>query len=368
MANNSSNSSFFGLEAYPEEWPMPEKMTPQFKMGLSIYYSVLISISVLFNAVLIGTICAGRNLLTVTNILVMNLAIGDLLTSIFVVPFDIDLLLRGVFPFGKVMCGFSSIAFLLSLPSSVFCLLLLTIERFVSIVFPFHRIRYIRKRNTLIAIGIAWIYSLFFAIIPLFSKDEVVVIWMEQCHFLYSYEYLYLQLGLNFCSPVCMIVVMNLVLFRVASKHACDMKRRSLIGSNHKVRPSMIKLGANIKAAKTVLVLVFVFLVCWLTLILLTIFNSLCNICHPEYVTYLGNAINFSSIALNPILYGLRNSEIRRQFHKLKNNFLSLFCPYAKLPASDRSLMDSSSVYTTHYEVNSRKSSSAVTFITESET
>eukprot|EP00111_Clytia_hemisphaerica_P022232 TCONS_00065317-protein len=368
MANNSSNSSYFGgMESYPVDWSMPEKMTPQFKLGLSIYYSVLISIAVLFNVILIGTICSRRKLLTVTNILVMNLAIGDLVTSILVVPFDIELLLRGIFPFGKVMCAFSSMAFLLSLPSSVFCLLLLTMERFVSIVFPFHRIRYIRKRNTLIAIGIAWAYSLLFAIIPLFSKEEVVVIWMEQCHFLYSYDYLYMQLGLNFLLPVCIIVTMNLVLFRVASKHACDMKRRSLIGSNHKVRPSMIKLGANIKAAKTVLVLVFLFLVSWLTLILLTFLNSLCKICHPEYVTYLGNAINFSSIALNPVLYGLRNSEIRRQINIQKRNFLSLFCPsYAKVPASDRSM--DSSVYTTHYDVNSRKSSFAVTFITESET
>jgi len=174
---------------------------------------------------------------------------------------------------------------------------LLTLERFISIVYPFQRIRYIRKRTTAIAIIFGWTYSLAFALMPLGLMKPAVAVINQQCYFRYPLTYIYIMLALNFMAPICAIVVMNLVLFCVASKHAGDMKRRSLVGTNQKVRPSMIKLGASLKAAKTILVLVAVFLVCWLTFIVLGLLNIMCGICHPRYVTYLGTAINYTSIS-----------------------------------------------------------------------
>ena len=335
-------------------------MTTNQKTAIGIFLMNIIVTAVVFNSILTFTIISSPNgrLLTVPNILIVNMSVGDLITSIFVVPFDVDLLMRGVFPFGEVMCGFREIAFLLSLPSSVNCLLLLTLERFISIVYPFQRIRYIRKRTTAIAIIFGWTYSLSFALMPLGLMNPAVAVINQQCYFRYPLIYIYIMLTINFMAPICAIVVMNLVLFCVASKHAGDMKRRSLVGTKQKVRPSIIKLGASLKAAKTILVLVAVFLVCWLTFIVLGLLNIMCGICHPRYITYLGTAINYTSISLNPFLYGLRNSEIRRQAGDLMNRLLKKCCPgYKKFQGtaldSSRSATMAESEYTSYYKPGS---------------
>ena len=343
---NYSRNSTTHLMPHQEGWEtLAEPMTRSQKTAMAVYFMSLIASSIVFNGLLIFAIgsswqrrSSSRGLLTVPSIFVINMALCDLITAIFVVPFDVDYLIRGVFPFGEGMCAFREIAFFLSLPSSVNCLLLLTLERFVSIVFPFKRIRYVHIKTSLVVIIMAWMYSLVFAVMPLWLMQPAVAVLNNQCYFRYPVHYIYVMLALNFFAPLCAIVAMNLVLFNVASKHAGDMKRRSLVGTRRKVRPSMIKLGANLKAAKTVLVLVVVFLVCWLTLIVLSFLNTLCGICHPRYLTYLGNAINYTSLTLNPILYGLRNSEIRRRLNNLKTSVLDWFgCFSNKSDALDSS-------------------------------
>lgn len=301
------------------------------------------------------------------------MAFADLVTAVFLIPFDVDWFVRNTFPHGVIMCGFKEMFFLLSLPSSVNCLLLLTAERFISIVFPFQRIRYLRKNRVIFAITATWIYNLVFALMPLFLSTQAVLVVSGYCILRYPLDYIYTQLGLNFLAPVIVIACLNIALFQVASKHAVSMKRRSLVGSKHKVRPSMIKLGANLKAAKTVLLLVAIFLVCWLTFIVLAIWNTYCQNCHPRYVTYLGNAINYSSIMLNPILYGLRNSEIRRQIVRTSKQFLYTHCWCINTSGfeSDRSSRSSRSRTITEssiYEYDQKRRMLKNVDLTESET
>jgi len=354
------------------DWPEP--LSPEFKMGITVYYIFLIVTGVLFNVILMATIISKRRLHSITNTFIVNMAFGDLVTSVFLVPFDVDLFVRGTFPHGVVMCGFREMSFLLSLPSSVNCLLLLTIERFISIVFPFHRIRYLRKNRAVIAIVATWTYNLFFALMPLFLSRQAVIVHEGHCILQYPLAYIYTQLGLNFLTPVIVIACLNIVLFHVASKHAISMKRRSLVGTQHKIRPSMIKLGANLRAAKTVLLLVAVFLVCWLTFIVLGIWNTYCQSCHPRFVTYLGNAINYSSIMLNPILYGLRNSEIRRQIVRTSKQVMYRHCRCLDTSGleSDRSGSGRSTRFTISdsamYENDQKKKMLKTVNFTESET
>ena len=78
-------------------------------------------------------------------------------------------------------------------------------------------------------------------------------------------------------------------------------------------RNASAKIGANIKAAKRILLLVGVFVVCWLTYILSVAHNMACNGCHPRELTWMANVVNYSSCAINPMLYGLLNKTVRRE-------------------------------------------------------
>ena len=66
----------------------------------------------------------------------------------------------------------------------------------------------------------------------------------------------------------------------------------------------------NIKAAKRIGLLFCICLICWCVYIVMVAVNYMC-MCHAREVTWLANIINYSSTALNPLVYGLLTKNIR---------------------------------------------------------
>ena len=71
-------------------------------------------------------------------------------------------------------------------------------------------------------------------------------------------------------------------------------------------------IAVKYKAAKVIMKLVGLVVICWLSYIILSISNVLCDGCHPKEVTWGGSAINYSTVVFNPLLYGLLNKNIRK--------------------------------------------------------
>ena len=109
----------------------------QFAQVIAFTFLSIIIISVICNVILISSILFIRRLHSVLHVFVVNMAVSDLITSLGTIPFDVDYLLRGHFPHGRFACGVMQTVFLISLPSSVLSLTLLTAERFVAVVYPF---------------------------------------------------------------------------------------------------------------------------------------------------------------------------------------------------------------------------------------
>ena len=214
-----------------------------------------------------------------------------------------------------------------SLPASIFNLFLLTAERFVSIIFPYKHCKVFTKKSIMTLLIFIWTYIVSAAIFPIIINNNAVFIINGHCHLTFSVAYVIYQLTLNFIVPLLCIIIMNIVIYRVASKHCRELNKRhvSLCTStksedasreNKKQRrekkKSVDTIPRNFRAAKNIMVLFGVFLFCWLTFIVLVVWNILCRICHPREVTWTGNAINYSSVILNPLLYGLLNKKVRK--------------------------------------------------------
>ena len=87
----------------------------------------------------------------------------------------------------------------------------------------------------------------------------------------------------------------------------------------------------NIKAAKRIGLLFCICLICWCVYVVMVAVNYMC-MCHPREVTWLANIINYSSTALNPLVYGLLTKNIR-------DGVVKVFC---RNPLFTRSPMESS--------------------------
>ncbi|TKS84801.1 G-protein coupled receptor 74 [Collichthys lucidus] len=78
-----------------------------------------------------------KNMRTVTNLFILNLAISDLLVGIFCMPTTlVDNIITG-WPFGSVVCKLSGMVQGISVSASVFTLVAIAVDRFRCIVYPF---------------------------------------------------------------------------------------------------------------------------------------------------------------------------------------------------------------------------------------
>lgn len=260
---NSTEAHFFGHE-----------LSKAFASFVGAYFLLVVVVAAVGNTILIATITSVRRLHSVTHAFIINLAVGDLITAVVTIPFDIDFLWRGHFAYGKFMCGVMHISFLLALPSSVINLCLLTIDRFISIQWPFRKMRWLKRRNIIIAIVASWTYTILVALFPIMYDPASLMVVDGVClisPFPLSYDIF--MMVVNFLIPIILILAMNVLLFVIANNHGKQIKQLTRSNTENassnsrgrrRSRRGTITFGANMKAAKRILLLVGVFIVCWL--------------------------------------------------------------------------------------------------------
>jgi len=305
-------------------------------------------------------------------VFIVNLAISDLITVIGTIPFGVDFMLRGQFTHGLIACGIMQTTFLLSLPSSVLNLSLLTAERLITIKLPFHYMQYLTKRNITIAVISIWSYTLLVALFPIIYDSDAIGVYYGNCVLIYPPAYDFFQLIANFLIPILFICFANIVLFYVANRQALKMQATIKLGSfvdvdsqeiskkeskekvskcvsNNNIISNLLPtkrtrkasisarvkfISKNVKAAKRIGLLLGVFFICWVIYIILVVTNISCGICHPRELTWIGNIINYSSTAINPLLYGMLNKNIRQEVLKKVRQFCRM-CSRTKSAKGD---------------------------------
>ena len=279
-------------------------LSSSFIIPISITFTITSLGGIVFNFILICIILSEKQLRSITsNIFMVNLAIGDLITAVFIIPFDVDYMIRGYFPYNTIICGINKVGFLVSLSSSVNNLFMLTLDRYISVKYPFKRMRYFTSFKITMVVAFGWIYAVIFGAFPIIYNYDSISQGDRGCVMIFPMEYAYVWIFVNGIFPGVCIIILNILLFNRANK-----RPRSLQAT---IQAQRVSLSSNMKAAKTILMLVVIFLICWLLYCILVLWNILCGVCHPREVTWIGNAINYSSVTLNPLVYGFRNKIIK---------------------------------------------------------
>ncbi|XP_075158109.1 RYamide receptor-like [Haematobia irritans] len=132
-----------------------------------------------------GTVCyivqSTPRMRTVTNYFIANLAMGDILMSLFCVPSSfISTFILGYWPFGIALCHFVNYSQAVSVLVSAYTLVAISIDRYIAIMWPL-RPRITKRYAKFIIVGI-WIIALATALpIPIVSKLVQPGDWYEQC-------------------------------------------------------------------------------------------------------------------------------------------------------------------------------------------
>nr|XP_057937965.1 trace amine-associated receptor 13c-like isoform X1 [Doryrhamphus excisus] len=251
-----------------------------------------------------------RQLHTPTNILLLSLAVSDLLVGLVVIPFDVYLK-TSCWTLGDVLC---SLGFYLSFAVtsvSVGNVVLISADRYVAICDPLHYNTKVTVKRVQLCVCLCWFSSFLYCSIIL--KDQLThpdgyISCYGECAFGGVYETGVGDLVVTFLLPLSIIVTLYTRVFVVAVSQARAM--RSHVTSVKLQHPVSVRAKTSeLKAARTLGVLVLVFIVCFCPYYIRSLAGDKNIISYvPEYAV----CFYYFNSCLNPLIYVLFYPWFRR--------------------------------------------------------
>lgn len=111
--------------------------SPIFQSCVYFMYSTVFLIALVGNGLVCFVVKTCPRMKTVTNYFIVNLAVGDILMTLFCVPFSfVSMLVLRYWPFGLLMCKIVNYSQAVSVLVSAYTLLAISIDRYMAIMRP----------------------------------------------------------------------------------------------------------------------------------------------------------------------------------------------------------------------------------------
>lgn len=112
-------------------------MSSLFQTIVYLMYCTVFLVALLGNGLVCFVVQSSPRMKTVTNYFIVNLAVGDILMTLFCVPFTfVSMLVLRYWPFGAVMCKLVNFSQVVSVMVSAYTLLAISIDRYMAIMRP----------------------------------------------------------------------------------------------------------------------------------------------------------------------------------------------------------------------------------------
>ncbi|KAM4588523.1 adenosine receptor A1 [Odontesthes bonariensis] len=279
-------------------------------MYISIETAIAL-VSVLGNVLVVLVVCVNRALRNTTFCFIVSLAVADIAVGILVIPLAIVISLG--FNTQFYTCLLLSCLLLIITQSSILSLLAIAIDRYLRVKIPTKYSIIVTPGRAYVVVCLCWILSFLSGLVPMIgwnnhdtirnfnSSDEIV------CEFTKVIRMDYM-VYFNFFGwvvvPLTIMITLYVEIFRVIRQQLNRRAEATCDGDRY--------YRKELKLAKSLALVVFLFLLCWLPIHIMNCITYFCPECHiPKFAMYVGIFMSHVNSALNPMVYAFRIKRFR---------------------------------------------------------
>jgi hypothetical protein len=126
-------------------------------------YSLVFVIGTIGNILVILTVVTVKQMRNTTNALILHLAIANLSFVLMCIPHTIYVYVVHSYNFPRLLCRVANTLMYLSAYVSIYILVLMSIDRFLGVVFAVKSTKYRTERNVHLAVVVVWFIGIIFA-------------------------------------------------------------------------------------------------------------------------------------------------------------------------------------------------------------
>ena len=191
--------------------------------------------------------------------------------------------------------------------SSICNLCVMTLDRFLAVVFPYAYQTFMTQRKALVLMAVAWVIPTI-SLIPVAWKHEEPSVKA-------SYEKIFgmLQTLLVEITPCVLMIVTNISIYVIVRKHSRQIACQSVSQPTSQSRGKAKNERSTVKVFALV---VFLFILCYC----FSIFREVCKVfdlCKPPlHILLVSRLFYLSNSAINPVVYSFLKRDIRREMKR----------------------------------------------------
>ncbi|CAF1100881.1 unnamed protein product [Rotaria sordida] len=272
-------------------------------------YSLVFIIGTIGNVLVILTVVTVKQMRSTTNALILHLAIANLSFILMCIPHTIYVYVIHSYDFPRLLCKLANTLMYLSAYVSIYILVLMSIDRFLGVVFAIKSTRYRTERNVHLAVIIVWLVGIIFASPNMIYYDVLLVdptanVWV--CLFRGDSPFLNTARRLTAYCFALFGLIIPLIIIAILYGLIIKVLRQNSTGKQ-------IAKGKK-RVTKMISAVISSFVICWTPMQIYLLYT------HHNQVTILfaivSQSLVYISACINPILYAFLSEPFRKAFHQ----------------------------------------------------
>ncbi|MBN3297834.1 GPR54 protein, partial [Amia calva] len=315
QGSGCNGSAFSGYQSPPllvDAWLVP------------LFFALIMLVGLVGNSLVIYVVTKHRQMRTVTNFYIANLATTDIIFLVCCVPFTATLYPLPSWVFGDFMCRLVNYLQQVTAQATCITLTAMSVDRCYATVYPLQSLRHRTPRMAMaVSVGI-WIGSFALSVpVAMYQKLDSGYWYGPQTYCTKFFPSVYHQKAFILYT---FLAVYLLPLITICVCYAFMLKRMSRpvvepSDNNYQVQLLAERSEAmRTKISKMVVVIVLLFTICWGPIQLFILFQAFDSSFKKSYETYKikiwAHCMSYSNSSINPIVYAFMGANFRKSFKK----------------------------------------------------